>query len=362
MKIIKKIFIFILLFSSLALTSCNKEENTENENNNQNQNNNNDNQNIENDNNLEDFVFLDNTLVRYLGNDRVVTIPSYYEKDGKKIEVTEIGAYVFYRDFESYAIVEKVVIPSSVKRICENAFDCCYTLREVVFNEGLEEIEGAAFSRCENLLKIDLPSTIKRIGDEAFYYCESLYYLTIPSGIEEVAKSAFYNCENLLEIYNLSNLDVYAAWEEKDDEGKRYTKVVHSSLSEKSIYTIVDNKFIFLNNDDTYYLFKYTGKESTVKFPTSLTIDGKNIENYIIMENVILYPYVVNVVELGSNISKIKNDAFTRCPNLFNVYVDSAIDGLDRYQFYESLYLKYNEKDGQKYLGNKENPYIVMID
>ncbi|MGN0573262.1 MAG: leucine-rich repeat domain-containing protein [Acutalibacteraceae bacterium] len=107
----------------------------------------------------------------YMGNDRVVTIPS--EING--LPVTEIGDFSFNGSrrrvdsgtgFENHPNrnnnkwIRKVIIPPSVKTIGEYAFENLDWLREIVFSEGLETIKQFAFANCSRLEKIALPNSL----------------------------------------------------------------------------------------------------------------------------------------------------------------------------------------------------------
>lgn len=107
----------------------------------------------------------------YMGNDRVVTIPS--EING--LPVTEIGDFSFNgsrrrvesgTSFENHPNrnnnkwIRKVIIPPSVKTIGEYAFENIGWLREIVFSEGLETIKQFAFANCSRLEKIALPDSL----------------------------------------------------------------------------------------------------------------------------------------------------------------------------------------------------------
>ncbi len=67
----------------------------------------------------------------------------------------------------------------SVKYIDAYAFDHC-NVNEITVPEGVEEIYGFAFNSCAHLKKVNLPSTLRRICTNAFYECDCLEYLTIP--------------------------------------------------------------------------------------------------------------------------------------------------------------------------------------
>ncbi|MDE6731673.1 MAG: leucine-rich repeat domain-containing protein [Oscillospiraceae bacterium] len=65
-------------------------------------------------------------------------------------------------DAFSYSWLEKIEIPSSVKVISKGSFWHCANLKEVILNEGIEEIMPA-FLDCQSLEKINLPASIKNI-------------------------------------------------------------------------------------------------------------------------------------------------------------------------------------------------------
>ncbi|MBO4217476.1 MAG: leucine-rich repeat protein [Clostridia bacterium] len=110
------------------------------------------------------------------GKQSTVAIPS--EIDGKK--VTEIGDSAFMWD--EYVVT--LTIPSSVKKIGENAFYYCPKLASVTIESdgenGVEEIGADAFYRCTALKSFTFPSTLKSIGDYAFEYCKLLRRVDLP--------------------------------------------------------------------------------------------------------------------------------------------------------------------------------------
>ena len=63
----------------------------------------------------------------------------------------------------------RVVIPKSVAKIENSAFENCENLKEVVFEERskLEEIGDYCFKN-SGLEEITLPKMLKEVGDDAF--------------------------------------------------------------------------------------------------------------------------------------------------------------------------------------------------
>lgn len=104
----------------------------------------------------EDFVVLNNQLLKYIGFEKVVTIP-----EGVKS--------VNFQVFDGNTIIEKVIFPKSIEEIAVAAFSDCCNLREVIFQgQKLKTIYPMAFDGCINLKEITLPKSIKEIGCEAF--------------------------------------------------------------------------------------------------------------------------------------------------------------------------------------------------
>lgn len=71
--------------------------------------------------------------------------------------------------------LSKIIFPSTLKEIGENAFDSHEHLcGEIVFPEGLLHIGKDAFRSCSQIEKIELPSTIQSISQRAFSNCSNL--------------------------------------------------------------------------------------------------------------------------------------------------------------------------------------------
>lgn len=89
-------------------------------------------------------------------------------------------------------------IPISVKRIGNKAFFRHQYLKNVVCNEGLEEIGISTFAK-SRLQKITLSSSVKVLDSACFQYCITLKTVEIPSGsaLNTVDFGCFDGCINL---------------------------------------------------------------------------------------------------------------------------------------------------------------------
>ena len=104
----------------------------------------------------EDFVVLNNQLLKYNGRSKEMVIP-------------EGVIRVNFQALKENDVIEKIVFPSSLKIVDVASFSECYNLKEIVFQgDQLEYIHPLAFYACKNLKEVVLPKSVKEIGCEAF--------------------------------------------------------------------------------------------------------------------------------------------------------------------------------------------------
>lgn len=87
---------------------------------------------------------------------------------------------------------EYVVVPSSVREICENAFGGCGELKRVFFldNSQLNSLRSGCFKN-SGITEISLPGSLQRVGAGAFLYCRSLKSVTFSEGLTTIEELAF---------------------------------------------------------------------------------------------------------------------------------------------------------------------------
>ncbi len=139
-------------------------------------------------------------VASYEGADTVIHIPE--KVDGVPVTVIMGSAFgkMILGEISGHFPVKKIILPSTIKTIGENAFYYCYELEEINLPEGLEGIGNTAFGMCEALKKLELPSTLTYIGEYAFHNCSTLTSLTFPSGIEYIGEGVIMGASGLLEI------------------------------------------------------------------------------------------------------------------------------------------------------------------
>ena len=83
-----------------------------------------------------------------------------------------VGGCGFYPPDE----LGRVVLPSSITTLPQQAYYGCKALKSIYIPSSVESIGAKAFGDCSSLRSIVIPSSVKVIGSEAFQNCHALAY------------------------------------------------------------------------------------------------------------------------------------------------------------------------------------------
>jgi len=121
-------------------------------------------------------------------------------------DLREIGASVF----QGNAKITAIEIGKNVVSIGDHAFDNCYNLETVTFEEGAVAmtIGDYAFTKCTKLTGIELPACTTAIGQSAFESA-GLTAITIPEGVTILPKNVFKSTK-LTTIHIPANVETIA--------------------------------------------------------------------------------------------------------------------------------------------------------
>ena len=103
-------------------------------------------------------------------------------QDYDEYDCTDLGTIVLP---ESVEIIEahafwdssahEILLPKTLKRIDEGAFEDCDLITELRISDGITEIPEKMLSGCTSLTRVTLPKSVEEIGKDAFLGCESLH-------------------------------------------------------------------------------------------------------------------------------------------------------------------------------------------
>lgn len=119
--------------------------------------------------------------------------------------------YERQKPFYIPAGLKKVTVTDSI--IKTYAFDSCAMLEELVFGDGVTEIQINAFIECDNLERIYMGSGFTQIPDECFSFLFNLKSIVIGKNVTKIGRSAFDNCESLESVtipYKVTVIEPYA--------------------------------------------------------------------------------------------------------------------------------------------------------
>lgn len=225
-------------------------------------------------------------------------------------------------------------------------FETCYGLQDlsltnVAIHNSTTYIEDDAFKNSNNILavkNITLGKRVKEIGSYAFYYT-NLDSIIFPDSIEVIEENAFENA-----FLNISFMT--------------------QTLNLPSIEYIGDRAFM-----QSYYQqiklgpnLRFLGASafSSNRYLTNITIPGSLSK---IGQNAFSECDALQSVVIEDGVTEIGSGAFlvNSRTQLTDVRIPSTLIKLGSNVFYGQSSLHYNQYDNAYYLGNENNPYIILV-
>ncbi|MGN1104262.1 MAG: leucine-rich repeat domain-containing protein [Candidatus Coproplasma sp.] len=164
---------------------------------------------------------------------------------------------------------------------------------------------------------------VTSIGAYAFYECSYLISAIIGKSIISISNKAFFGCYKLIEIKNLSSLNITAG---SNNYGyvAYYAKRVYN---EGESYLSTDaNGYIFFNDDTDKIIVSYSGTETDLTIPDSVTY---------------IYRYAfygcsgLTSVKVPDSVKSIGNSAFNKCSGLTSVTIGNGVTSIGYAAFYD---------------------------
>ena len=259
--------------------------------------------------------------------------------------VTSIGEYAF-RGCNS---LTSVIIPNSVTSIGEYAFSNCTSLTSVTIPDSVTSIESYAFSNCTSLTSITIPNSVTSIGEYAFRGCNSLTSVTIPDSVSSIGQYAFYNCSSLTgitipdSVTSIGERAFYGCTGEITINCNipNYSRSVTSEIEcDSPFYGSKFKKITFGDSVSSIGQYAFYNCSSLTKVDiTDLSawckmIFGNSYANPLrYAKNLYLNSELITKLTIPSDITKIKNFAFSNCTSLTSVTIPDSVTSIGNSAF-----------------------------
>jgi hypothetical protein len=236
--------------------------------------------------------------------------------------VTEIADQEFCKVHE----LREVVIPDSVIRIGEFAFDCT-GLSEVKIPCGVKVVADGAFSDCFGLTRVEFPDTLVSIGEYGFSDCPfrsvelpgslvcigraafaetDLVGIQIPASVISIGRGAFSGCSRLESIL-------------VDEKNPMYRSVSDACLTRDG-ETLVFGCMNSVIPDGVLFIAPNAFESCTglgyVEFPNSIRI---------IQDAAFSCCRNLKAVKLPKSLTTIGREAFSNCENLARPDIPTSV-------------------------------------
>lgn len=245
-------------------------------------------------------------IYKYLGEESVVTFPSYI----KGIKVKQIGG-LSKESGISYKYCYPVINNTS-------------SVTKVIISDGIEQINGQAFEDNYRLTEVSIPRSVNVVYSSAFNGCKMLSNIIIP------------------------NKDV--VFKDANDWDNIVNKLDCTATVKVGCDQVTSNNFIY--EKESGYITGYTGNEEIVTIPTE--IDGTKIIG-IYGEQIFKNATSINKVIIPEGIKTLGDKVFYNCSNISEIELPTSLVNIGQYVFDGTTWLsnRYLSENGMLIINNQ---------
>ena len=338
---------------------------------------------------------IEDNAFGYCGNLAIVNF-------GENAQLGTIG----YQAFSGCVALESIAIPASVTEIGDNAFGYCGSLEIVTFSDDaqLEIVGYQAFYDCDALKSITIPASVQTIDEEAFYDCGALTSVIFneDAQLETIGDYAFENCNNVVTIEVPSTVsgiggnafggiknvvyygnagsryETWGAWVRNGyiEDGFLYSDDTKTRLVAyigdggevtipETVVTIGDEAFVGCKGLTSVIIpesVEAIGNEAFNRCSNLETVDFSNATGLTtINDGAFMKCTSLESVLLPENLTHIGRNAFNGCSSLAEVSIPDGILTVREDAFANCNSGLFTEEYNFYYLGNENNPYLVLM-
>ena len=281
----------------------------------------------------------------FIGYSGDVVIPATVTYDGTTYPVTSIEAIALYGSTE----LTSIVVPNSVTEIGQEAFGNCPGLTSIVVDSGnprfdsrnncnaiIETADNVLIAGCKNTI---IPNSVTKIGNFAFDCCDSLTSIVIPNSVTEIGHYAFYSCDSLTSI-DIPNSVIEIGYGVFESCSGLTSIVVESG---NPTYDSRNNCNALIETADNTLI--YGCKNTTI--PNSVT----TIDDYAFYNCDGL-----TSIDIPDSVTEIGSSAFSGCTGLTGINIPNSVTAIGGNAFNNTAWYK-NQPFGMVYAGKVAYKY-----
>ena len=248
--------------------------------------------------------------------------------------------------------IESYIIPDSVTKIRDYAFEYCSSLSNIVIPDSVTDIGDGAFWGCSSLSNIVIPDSVTAIGDFAFLDCSSLSKIVIPNSVTKIGDYAFSDCSSLSNIVipdSVTSIGDYAF----GGCSSLSKIVIPNSVTKIGDYAFSDcsslSKIVIPNSVTSIgdYAFRGCSSLSNIVIPDSVTSIGdyafsdcSSLPNIVIPNSVTsIGDYAfggcrsLSQIVIPDSVTKIRDYAFEYCSSLSQIVIPDSVTAIGDFAF-----------------------------